>query len=162
MWNELHYDAIKFIGVRLPFLKDFLGDYKIGYYKSSLKLSDLKKNLRLRVLLIKCAKREKQTQTKNELGTKVTRYQCNLTNGQAIIHVSQKEKESLTNKLHKVESKAKESVTIEWKLQIFLIQTLDSQRKLKNEISILKETYNIYFKRVKESMIYIFLSNINI
>lgn len=59
MCNYPNFDSIKFTGTRLPFVKDFLGEYEAICNRLSLKLFDLKESLLLRVLLMKHVDREK-------------------------------------------------------------------------------------------------------
>lgn len=61
MWNEIDFNAIKFIGIGIPFPEDFPNNYKIVYNKPFLKLSNLNENHMMRVLLMKRANRENVT-----------------------------------------------------------------------------------------------------
>lgn len=111
MWNDPNFDAIKFIGVRLPFLEDFKGEYKFINSHMLLKISNIKETRLLMVMLIEHVDREKHAQTENKLTSKLTGCQWDNVKGQAIIEVLQKEKETLMTKLQEAKIKDEEFVT---------------------------------------------------
>lgn len=102
LWKEQGLNAIKFSGVRLSFPEYLLGDYKSIYNKPSLKLSNLKENHLLRVLLMEHADKEKHAHIENEMRSKLMGYQGDLAKGSQIIEILQKDKGAIMNKLWEV------------------------------------------------------------
>lgn len=156
MWNDLDFDAIKFIGVRLPFLEDFIEEYKFINSHVLLKLSNIKETHLFMVMLIEHVNKEKHAQTENKLTSKLTGCQWDNVKGQSIIEVLQKEKETLMTKLQEAKIKDEEFVTSQQKLQVSLDIAPISQKNLEEEVYVLKEdlmqTSNIYFEREKEQV----------
>lgn len=105
--------------------------------------------------------REKHVQIMNELKSKLAESQVNLVIGQAIVKTLKKEKEILTTKLKEVESKAQIFYTLEKKQKETLKDTLYPKDKIREDLFGFKDklvdTYDSYFKRVKEHATFLYL-----
>lgn len=97
MWNDPTFDDMKFTSTILPFDEDFLGDYISN--ETPQKLSNLKENHILRVLLMEWVDSDKHAQIMNELKYSLLVSQGNVTKGHAILNIFLKENEDLATKL---------------------------------------------------------------